>query len=261
MGYSASFEVTVIEKEHNYKKVRRVSATCTHPAFYVLECTDCGAYSRDYILPPKGHRFGDWTSDGSGMQVRVCSGCSAIESRTAPRESPFADVKEEDYFFEPVLWAFENGVTGGVAPNLFGSLDGCTRAQVVTFLWSAAGKPAPTSGENPFNDVAEGQYYYDAVQWAMENGITSGLSADSFGPDVTCTRGQIVTFLWRAIGKSASADGDNPFTDVDESAYYYTPVLWAVEKGITAGTSPTEFSPDATCTRGQIVTFLYKAYN
>jgi len=178
-----------------------------------------------------------------------------------PVVNPFIDVDGDDYFFEPVMWAVKNSVTSGLSANSFGPAAGCTRAQVVTFLWRAAGEPAPKSSENPFKDVAEGQYYYDAVLWAVENGITTGLSADSFGPNANCNRGQIVTFLWRAKGEPAPESSANPFADVAETQYYYDAVLWAVEEGITTGMSAASFAPGSTCTRGQIVTFLYRAYN
>ena len=129
---------------------------------------------------------------------------------------------------------------------------------MVTFLWRAAGKPEPAGKDNPFTDVKAGAYYYDAVLWAVEKGITTGTSATTFRPDATCTRGQIVTFLWRSNDQPEPTKTDNPFTDVKADQYYYKAVLWAVEKGITKGTGDTRFSPDSTCTRGQIVTFLYR---
>ena len=129
----------------------------------------------------------------------------------------------------------------------------------MTFLWRAAGKPEPTKTDNPFTDVKDGAYYYQAVLWAVEKGITTGTSATTFRPDATCTRGQIVTFLWRFNEQPEPTKTDNPFTDVPVGQYYYTAVLWAVEKGVTKGTSADKFSPDSTCTRAQIVTFLYRA--
>ena len=174
--------------------------------------------------------------------------------------NPFSDVKSGDYFYKPVLWAVTNDpqVTTGTSNTTFGPAKTCTRAQVVTFLWRAMGCPEPKSTKNPFEDVQEGQYYYDAVLWAVEKGITNGVDKTHFGPDKGCTRAQVVTFLWRAEGKPAPASSTNPFTDVPADQYYYQPVLWAVENGITTGTSPNKFSPDSTCTRGQIVTFLYR---
>lgn len=128
----------------------------------------------------------------------------------------------------------------------------------MTFLWRAEGQPAPTTTENPFTDVEEGTYYYDAVLWAVENGITTGTSATTFAPEKTITRSQAVTFLWRNAGAPAS-EVENPFTDVAADAYFADAVLWAVESGVTTGTSETTFSPDANCIRAQIVTFLYRA--
>ena len=133
----------------------------------------------------------------------------------------------------------------------------CTRAQIVTFLWRAAGSPEPKSSAMPFEDVAADAYYYDAVLWAVENGITTGTTAATFAPNATCTRAQIVTFLWRSQ-RSPAADSVNPFTDVAADAYYNTAVLWAAENGITGGTSATTFSPSNDCTRAQIVTFLFR---
>ena len=173
--------------------------------------------------------------------------------------NPFNDVSEADYFYTPVMWAVNSGITSGVTPNSFAPNNTCTRAQVVTFLWAANGRPTAKAQNNPFTDVTADAYYYNAVLWAVEQGITSGVSLDRFGPDAPCTRGQVMTFLWKANSAPTPAGQSADFVDVSPAAYYYNPVLWAVEHGITAGTAPGHFSPDATCTRGQIVTFLYKA--
>lgn len=149
-------------------------------------------------------------------------------------------------------------MTAGTSATTFGPNDGCTRAQVVTFLWRAAGQPEPTGSRNPFTDVSSSAYYYKAVLWAVENGITAGTSATTFSPDGTCTRAQIVTFLWRYEGMPAPASAGNSFVDVPTGAYYEKAVLWAAESNVTAGTSATTFSPDSTCTRAQVVTFLYR---
>ena len=181
-----------------------------------------------------------------------------------PKQAPFRfdDVKNEgDYFFAPVYWAYghEPQITKGTSDTLFSPNAGCTRAQVVTFLWRAAGEPKAENATNPFDDVKEGQYYYDAVLWAVEKGITTGTTATTFRPDQTCTRGQIVTFIWRYLGEPKPEKSDNPFEDVKDGEYYTNAVLWAVENGVTTGTSATTFRPNQTCTRGQIVTFLYRA--
>ena len=176
-----------------------------------------------------------------------------------PVKNPFPDVKEGAFYYEPVLWAVSHGITSGVSETRFAPNDSCTRAQVVTFLWRAAGEPEPTTTDNPFTDVKPSAYYYKAVLWAVENGITTGMSSTTFGPNNSCTRGQVVTFLYRDAGGSGSYGGQNPFTDVKSTAYYYDAVLWAVENGITTGMSATTFAPNNTCTRGQVVTFLYRS--
>lgn len=158
-----------------------------------------------------------------------------------------------------MLWAVENGITSGTSATTFSPNAVCTRAQAVTFLWRAAGSPEPGIAENPFTDVASDSYYYKAVLWAVEKGITSGTSATTFSPNVTCSRAQIVTFLWRGQ-QSPSVSTSGAFTDVSADAYYAKAVDWAVSEGITSGTSATTFSPNANCTRAQIVTFLWRAY-
>ena len=170
----------------------------------------------------------------------------------------FADVPENAYYAPAVAWAVEKGVTEGTSATTFSPDAACTRAQIVTFLYRAAGSPAVKSTVNPFTDVTAGDYYYNAVLWAVENGITTGTSATTFSPNESCTRAQCVTFLYRAVGSAATAKAG--FTDVSADAYYAPAVDWAVEKGVTTGTSATTFSPDDACTRAQIVTFLYRAY-
>ena len=174
-------------------------------------------------------------------------------------DNPFLDVNETHYFYAPVLWAAKSGITSGVDPTHFGPAQPCTRAQVVTFLWSAAGKPAPTLTENPFTDVPSGAWFEAPVLWAVEKGITSGTSATTFGPGEPCTRAQVVTFLYSNADKPAVTT-ENPFTDVPAGAWFETPVLWALENGITSGTSATTFGPGAQCLRAQVVTFLYAAF-
>ena len=174
-----------------------------------------------------------------------------------PQTGVFVDVATSSYYEDAVDWAVGNGITQGTDDTHF-SPDGiCTRAQAVTFLWRAAGSPAPRSRTVPFTDVPAGSYYYDAVLWAVENGITEGTSDTTFSPNMTCTRAQIVAFLWRSE-KSPAAGTANPFADVKSTAYYADAVLWAVKENITRGTTNTTFSPDADCTRSQIVTFLWR---
>ena len=171
----------------------------------------------------------------------------------------FHDVSRLDYFYDAVKWAAENGIASGTGRYTFSPDAVCTRAQTVTFLWRAAGSPLPRYRVCPFTDVNPRDYYYDAVLWAVEQGITTGLNANTFGPDVTVTRGQVATFLYRAAS-AAKPSTFNPFTDVKTTAYNYGAILWAYDNRITTGTSDTTFSPDAYCTRAQIVTFLYRYY-
>ena len=173
--------------------------------------------------------------------------------------SAFSDVSTKAYYSDPVQWALMNDITSGTSENTFSPDDSCTRTQAVTFLWRAAGSPKPISTNNPFTDVKAGTYYYDAVLWAVEQGITSGTTSTTFSPDAVCDRGQIVTFLYRANG-SPTTNG-NTFSDVPSNSYYSSAVKWAVAQGITRGTSNITFSPSANCTRGQIVTFLYRSEN
>ena len=172
-------------------------------------------------------------------------------------EQIFKDVPANAYYYEAVKWAQEKGITGGIGNGLFGPNDPCTRAQIVTFLWRAAGSPEPETRAMPFTDIPVGSYYYDAVLWAVENDITKGTSDTTFNPNMTCTRAQIVAFLWRSE-KSPAAGTANPFADVKSTAYYADAVLWAVKENITKGTTSTTFSPNADCTRAQIVTFLWR---
>ncbi len=171
---------------------------------------------------------------------------------------PFTDVADDAYYADSVAWAVENNVTSGVSATSFAPNASCTRSQMVSFLWRAAGSPEPKSTDTAFTDVKSGAYYEKAVAWAVENNVTTGTSATTFSPGATVTRGQSVTFLWRANG-SAAAAGASAFTDVAASAYYAPAVAWAVENNVTNGTGASTFSPNADCTRAQIVTFLYRS--
>lgn len=217
-----------------------------------------------YAPTRTGYDFAGWYSD-KGLTRAVTSvkltGDTTVYAKwteqTVAPSAPFTDVKSGDYFFDAVLWATQKGVTSGTSATTFAPDAACTRAQTVTFLWRAMGSPAPTTAASPFADVTTADYYHDAVLWAVEKGITNGTSDTTFGPNDTVTRAQVATLLWRMAGSSAAA-GQCPFNDVDAAAYYHDAVLWAVEKGVTNGTSAATFSPDQSCTRGQIVTFLYR---
>ena len=220
------------------------------------------------ITPDKGYAVSNVKIDGKSIgavksytfeNVRRTHTIEVIfmKANGNPQTGVFVDVATGSYYEDAVDWAVENGITKGTDDTHF-SPDGiCTRAQAVTFLWRAAGSPKPEPCAMPFTDVPVGSYYYDAVLWAVENGITKGTSDTTFSPNMTCTRAQIVAFLWRSE-KSPAAGTANPFADVKSTAYYTDAVLWAVKEDITRGTTNTTFSPDADCTRSQIVTFLWR---
>ena len=220
------------------------------------------------ITPDKGYAVANVKIDGKSIgavksytfeNVRRTHTIEVIfmKANGNPQTGVFVDVATGSYYEDAVDWAVENGITKGTDDSHF-SPDGiCTRAQAVTFLWRTAGSPKPETRTMPFTDVPAGSYYYDAVLWAVENGITKGTSDTTFSPNMTCTRAQIVAFLWRSE-KSPAAGTANPFADVKSTAYYADAVLWAVRENITKGTTSTTFSPDADCTRAQIVTFLWR---
>ena len=172
-------------------------------------------------------------------------------------QSGFADVKPKHYYYNAMLWALERGITSGTSRVTFSPNDTCTRGQVMTFLYAAKGKPEADWSNNPFVDVKKSKYYYKPVLWAYQNGITNGVDDTHFQPNGGCTRAQVVTFLWALSGKPNPAEGSNPFEDVKKSSWYYKAVLWAYQNGITSGVDATHFGPNQTCTRGQVVTFLY----
>ena len=221
--------------------------------------------------PNEGYELGDLTvkdangntlpltdkGDGKYTFTMPDSKVSVEVSFVKAASSSFADVPANAYFADAVKWAVDKGVTNGLSDTTFGPYESCTRAQIVTFLWRAAGSPEPKAMSS-FSDVPVNAYYAKAVAWAVENGITNGMTETTFAPDAICTRGQSVTFLYRALKGTAS--GSTSFTDVPANAFYADAVNWAVANNVTNGTSATMFSPNADCTRAEIVTFLYRAY-
>ena len=175
-----------------------------------------------------------------------------------PENNPFEDVADTDWFYAPVLWAVENNITSGVDATHFGPYNNCTRAQVVTFLYAAAGRPDVTATEEPFEDVSKDDWFYTPVLWAVENGITSGIDATHFGPNKTCTRAAVVTFLYAMEGKP-EITAKSEFADVADTDWFAKPVLWAVENKVTSGIGEGKFGPNNDCTRAAIVTFLKAA--
>ena len=220
------------------------------------------------ITPDKGYAVANVKIDGKSIgavksytfeNVRRTHTIEVIfmKANGNPQTGVFVDVATGSYYEDAVDWAVENGITQGTDDTHFVPDGICTRAQAVAFLWRAAGSPKPETCTMPFADVPAGSYYYDAVLWAVENGIAKGTSDTTFSPNMTCSRAQIVTFLWRSE-KSPAAGTANPFADVKSTAYYADAVLWAVKENIAKGTTNTTFSPDADCTRAQIVTFLWR---
>lgn len=252
-----------------------VAATCAAAGSYdeVVYCSVCNAeISRTQKTIDKlQHDFGnnlEYCKNGCGTKnpnyVPPCNPPhkpsvkpNPTPSKPETPENPFVDVKKDDYYYDAVIWAVGKGIAKGVTDTTFQPNASCTRAEMVTFLYRAAGSPEPTNKVNPFTDVAEDSYYYKAVLWAVEKGIAKGTSETTFSPNDTCTRGQTVAFLYR-YANSPAVSGSNSFADVSETAYYYNATLWAMSEKVTEGTSATTFSPNDLCTRGQIVTFLYR---
>ena len=268
---------------HTYEGYTVTAPTCTEPGYTTHKCTSCDYSYNDSYIEPLGHNYteevtkptctqagyttytcscGDsYKSDykdalGHDYQNGTCTRCGQKDPNYKP-QSNLTDVAAGSYCYDAVQWAVANGITNGTDATHFSPNAGCTRGQVVTFLWRAAGEPT-VSGNVGFVDVAPGSYCYEAVKWAVANGITKGTDATHFSPNATCTRGQVVTFMYRAAGEPA-VGGSNGFVDVAAGSYCYNAVQWAVANGITKGTDATHFSPNATCTRDQVVTFLYRA--
>ena len=233
-----------VEPEHQFDAGTVTAPTCTELGYTTYTCTACGFEYVDEASwdPALGHSW-------KGVECERCD---------ATRENPFVDVPNDSFCIDPVLWAVEEGITTGTSATTFDPNGKCARAIVVTFLWRAAGSPEPTTNVNPFTDVKESDFYYKAVLWAVENGITTGTSATTFSPTELCNRATVVTFLYRAMGSPAVSTTENPFSDVKVDSWYGPAVLWAVENGITNGMGDGTFGVGSTCTRAQVVTFLYR---
>ena len=227
------------------------------------------------VKPEDGYKLASLTvRDGNGNSISVTKKADDIYTFVMPHskvsvepvfapikaQPEFKDIANNSYYYDAVQWAVEKGITEGTSIETFSPHASCTRAQTVTFLWRAAGSPEPTGTINPFSDLDPSAYYYKAVLWAIEHGITQGTSADTFSPNMTVTRGQTVTFLHRAAG-TPSHGGNAAFLDISDNDYYFDAVAWAAQNGITSGVGNGKFSPGADCTRGQIVTLLYRANN
>lgn len=241
--------------KHTLFFISPVSPTCYEEGLSgkIICGKGCGAVLQEASVKPKlGHHYRSGT----------CTRCGHKQGApdVAPTGTPFVDVKKNDWFAQPVLWALENGITGGTSATTFSPNDVCTRAQIVTFLWAAAGKPEPTVSTSPFIDVKGNDWFFKPVLWAVENDITSGVSKTVFAPNNPCSRAQVVAMLYKAQGSPTVNNTGNPFSDVNESNYYYNAVLWALENNVASGISSNKFGASQPCTRAQIATFLYKAY-
>ena len=258
-------------KHYNVTKLRthwvleseNVGQTCTQDGINIYRCA-CG-FQRTEVAPAghiwdKGRITVPPTETANGVRLYTCTRCGETKT-VSVSNNPFSDVKQDKYYYRPVLWALYHDpqITSGTDASHFSPNCSCTRAQVVTFLWCALGKPEPTGTNSPFVDVKKEKYYYKAILWAVEKGITAGADDTHFRPNQVCTRAQVMTFLWNAFGKPRPSGTENPFVDVRSDKYYYKSVLWAAETGITKGADPTHFRPNKTCTRAQVVTFLYNA--
>ena len=228
-----------------------------------------------YLLTEEGYNFTNY-HDHDAFPIAIVNGevgyvnedwsdaWSARVYQTFVAEADpmvFTDVPLGSFYYESVLWAVENGITTGATATTFNPNGQCLRAHVVTFLHRAAGSPVPPTDQNPFTDVKETDFFYKPVLWAVSRGITNGVSGDVFGSYVVCNRAQVVTFLWRAMGSPEPETSGNPFVDVDKDDFFYKPVIWAVENGITNGVDANHFGPNVPCNRAQVVTFLYRTYN
>ena len=257
---SPSYSVTIPNKtENGTVTVSPRSAEKGDPVTITVK-PDSGYQLDDLTVTDKNGKELKLTDKGNGKYTFTMPASKVEVNATFVKEvetSPFSDVSTSAYYYEAVKWAQEKGITGGIGNGLFGPNQPCTRAQIVTFLWRAAGSPEPKSMSS-FSDVSADSYYAKAVAWAVENGITTGTGDGKFSPDATCTRAQSVTFLFRAIGKLVDSKAE--FSDVLTDSYYANAVAWAVENGVTNGIGDGLFGPDNSCTRAQIVTFLYRAY-
>jgi len=255
--------------DHNFTLINDTAPTCTTSGYTGdTVCTGC-----DYLRPGEKlaileHEWTTWTTviyptyTREGRSQRNCTMCDLTEEQSIPmllQANPFTDIEEDAFYYNAVLWAARNGITSGRTDTTFVPGDLCKRSEVVTFLWRTFTKEESSKGENPFKDVSKDAFYYNSVLWAVKNQITLGTSENTFSPDASCTRAQVVTFLWRASGEPTPAASSN-FTDISAGQWYSSAVYWAAQTGITQGTNKdgTLFSPNATCTRAEIVTFLHR---
>ena len=268
LGNYRKFSMALPRQSHTHSyRTTQVESTCMTGGHTAFSCS-CGSRFTSGYQDRVDHEgqnaqvITEPTWSSQGLQISSCRWCGTALRETLPAlytvSDTFSDVTTWDYYCEPVLWAYVRGDTSGTTETTFSPNAVCTRGQVVTFLWRAMGQPEPSSTYNPFYDVSPGEYYYKAVLWAVENGITSGTGWGTFSPNAPCTRAHVVTFLHRAAGTPGYIDSRYPFVDVVDGSYYVDAMIWAVENSITSGVAEAYFAPDNPCTRGQTVTFLYR---
>ena len=258
---SPSYSVTIPNKTENGTVTVNPKSASKGSTVPITAKPDSGYQLDDLTVTDKNGKELKLTDKGNGKYTFTMPASKVEVNATFVKEvetSPFSDVSTSAYYYEAVKWAQEKGITGGIGNGLFGPNRPCTRAQIVTFLWRAAGSPEPKAMSS-FADVSTDAYYAKAVAWAVENGITTGTGDGKFSPDATCTREQAVAFLYRASG-SPAVSGGSAFSDVAANAYYADAVAWAEKNGVTGGIGGGLFGSGNTCTRAQIVTFLYRAY-
>ena len=260
-GYQAQEPIAHLGHEYT---VEVMPPSCTARGYTQHYCPGCGDRFRTDYTPALGHRYDNGvivtepTEKTMGWILYRCTGCSDTYQVKIPALTDrFSDVPSDAYYTLPVHWAAETGITSGIDDTHFGPEQPCTRAQVVTFLWRRAGKPTPESRDNPFVDVPAGSFYEQAVLWAYQTGVTTGTDAQHFSPNAVCNRAQVVTFLHRFRG-CPEPFLTVSFPDVPQGSFFHRAVCWAAEKEITTGMDGGMFRPDQTCTRAQIVTFLYR---
>ena len=279
-----SYQIPVPALGHKMTVKVLVEATCQHQGLNVYACSVCNTPLKNedgniaYYTAKVDHVAADelanvveatcteagYSGDqvckwcGETLKKGVCTVCGAADPNYVV-PNPFKDVEKTSPYYDAIIWAAKEKITTGKTADTFGIDEGCTRAQIVTFLYRAAGSPEVKADTvNPFTDVSKDSVYYNAILWAVEKGITKGTTETTFDPNAVCTRGQIVTFLFRASGDEKVATGTN-FADVASGSYCADAVAWAVANGVTKGTTATTFAPNATCTRGQAVTLIYRA--
>lgn len=244
--------------EHDFL-VNVTLPTCEERGYTSYLCNGCGEEYQEQFVEPLGHSYGPWQKIAvlGNTYIRSCGRCGKFDNASG-EDNPFTDVGENSRFKTAILWAYYENITSGKTATTFEPDTTVNRAQAVTFLWRAAGCPEPELTQNPFTDVGEGAYYYKAVMWAVENGITSGTTATTFSPTKLCTRGHIAMFLYNFAGKPEITLQDDRFEDVTPNNRYYKAVMWAIQEEITSGKTENTFGLGLECTRAHVVTFLYK---